>query len=189
MNTFDFDKTIYNGDSTTHFVMYLARRHPRVIFSLVGSLGAVMRYKTGKISKTAMKERLYKAFAYVPDMESEVERFWKTHIKRIEPWYLEIKKPDDVIISASPEFLLEIPKREVGFGTLIASRVDMHTGKYDGLNCYGEEKPRRFAERFGEGWETLSDTFYSDSYSDDPMAKISKKAYLIKKHKPTEWVK
>ena len=134
-----------------------------------------------------MKERLYKAFVHVPNMEGEVELFWKLHMKNIEKWYLEIKRPDDVVISASPEFLLEIPVKKLGIGTLIASRVDMKTGKYDGLNCYGEEKPKRFAEYFGEGWEELSDNFYSDSYSDSPMAEISKKAYIIKKHTPLPW--
>ena len=110
-------------------------------------------------------------------------------MKNIEQWYLDIKKPDDVVISASPEFLLRIPIENLGIGTLIASRVDMKTGEYDGLNCYGEEKPQRFAEYFGEGWEGLSDNFYSDSYSDTPMARIAKRAYIIKKHAPTEWGK
>ena len=189
MNVFDFDKTIYDGDSTTHFCFFIARRHPRVILDFIGSLGAVIAYKTGKKSKTEMKEQLYRCFTHVPDMENEIELFWKSHLKNIEKWYLDIKQPDDVVISASPEFLLEIPIKTLGIGTLIASRVDMKTGKYDGLNCYGEEKPRRFAAHFGDGWETLSDNFYSDSYSDTPMAKIAKKAYIIKKHTPIDWGK
>ena len=189
MNVFDFDKTIYDGDSTTHFCIFIARRHPRVILDFIGSLGAVIKYKTGKITKTAMKERLYHCFNHVADMEGEVKLFWKKHMKNIEKWYLDIKKPDDVVISASPEFLLEIPIRELGIDTLIASRVDMKTGKYDGLNCYGEEKPKRFAEHFGEGFETLSDKFYSDSYSDTPMAKIAREAYIIKAHQLHTWGK
>ena len=189
MNTFDFDKTIYDGDSTTHFCIFIAKRHPKVILSFIGSLGAVIRFKLGKITKTAMKERLYKAFTCVPDMKSEVELFWDKHMKNIEQWYLDIKSPDDVVISASPEFLLRIPAEKLGFARLIGSRVDMCSGKYDGLNCYGEEKVKRFAEAFGEDYLTLSDSFYSDSYSDTPMAKISKRAYIIKNHKPQEWGK
>ena len=189
MNVFDFDKTIYDGDSTTHFCFFIARRHPRVILDFIGSLGAVIAYKTGKKTKTEMKERLYRCFAHVPDMEGEVALFWQSHLKNIEKWYLEIKRPDDVVISASPEFLLEIPIRTLGIGTLIASRVDMKTGKYTGLNCWGDEKPKRFAAHFGEGWETASDNFYSDSYSDTPMANIAKKAYIIKNHTPLDWGK
>ena len=189
MNVFDFDKTIYDGDSTVDFCVFLAKRHPKVILGFAGSLGKVMKYKLGKIEKTEMKERLYRAFTGVPDMEKELEIFWAKHMKNIEQWYLYIKKPDDVVISASPEFLLRIPIENLGIGTLIASRVDMKTGEYDGLNCYGEEKPKRFAEYFGEGWEGLSDNFYSDSYSDTPMARIAKRAYIIKNHAPTEWGK
>ena len=189
MNVFDFDKTIYDGDSTTHFCFFIVRRHPRVILDFIGALPSVLAYKMGKKTKTEMKERLYRAFTHVPNMESEIRLFWDSHMKNIEKWYLDIKKPDDVVISASPEFLLEIPIKELGIGTLIASRVDMKTGKYTGLNCYGEEKPKRFEERFGEGFETLSDNFYSDSYSDTPMANIAKKAYIIKKHTPMDWEK
>ena len=189
MNVFDFDKTIYDGDSTTHFCIFIARRHPRVILDFIGALPSVLAYKTGKKSKTEMKERLYRAFTHVGDMEREVELFWDSHMKNIEKWYLEIKKTDDVVISASPEFLLEIPIKKLGVGTLIASRVDAKTGKYTGLNCWGNEKPRRFAEHFGKGWEDLSDNFYSDSYSDSPMARIAKKAYIIKKHTPLDWGK
>ena len=189
MNVFDFDKTIYDGDSTADFCVFLAKRHPKVILEFVGSLGKVMKYKLGRIEKTEMKERLYRAFTRVPDMEKELEIFWAKHMKNIEQWYLDIKQPDDVVISASPEFLLRIPIENLGIGTLIASRVDMKTGEYDGLNCYGEEKPKRFAEYFGEGWEGLSDNFYSDSYSDTPMARIAKRAYIIKNHAPTEWEK
>lgn len=189
MNVFDFDKTIYDGDSTTHFCIFIAKRHPKVILSFICALPTVFRYKFGKISKTEMKERLYKAFSCVSDMNGEVERFWEKHFKRIEKWYLEIKKPDDVVISASPEFLLQIPIEKLGIGTLIGSRVDMKSGKYEGLNCYGEEKVKRFAEHFGEGYLSLSDNFYSDSYSDSPMARISKNAYIIKNHKPLPWKK
>ena len=187
MNVFDFDKTIYDGDSTTHFCFFIARRHPRVIFDFLAALPKAIGYKIGKNTKTEMKERLYRAFSRIPDMQKEVELFWESHMKNIEKWYLEIKKPDDVVISASPEFLLEIPIKQLGIGTLIGSRVDMKTGKYTGLNCYCEEKPKRFAEHFGEGWETISDNFYSDSYSDTPMAEIAKKAYIIKKHTPLDW--
>ena len=189
MNVFDFDKTIYNGDSTTHFCIFIACRHPRVILDFIAALPLAVGYKIGRNTKTQMKERLYRAFSRIFDIECEVELFWDKHFDRIEAWYLEIKKPDDVVISASPEFLLEIPIKKLGIGTLIASRVDMKTGKYTGLNCWGEEKPKRFAEHFGEGWESLSDNFYSDSYSDTPMAKIAKKAYIIKKHTPLDWGK
>ena len=187
MNVFDFDKTIYDGDSTVDFCLYLMGRYPAVIGDFISNLPVVLRYKLGKISKTEMKESLYKCFRRVPDMDTELVRFWDKHIKNIEKWYLDIKREDDVIISASPEFLLAECCRRIGIKHLIASRVDPGTGKYEGLNCYGEEKPKRFDERFGSECRVEIEAFYSDSYSDAPMAVISKRAYLVKKHCLNVW--
>ena len=187
MNVFDFDKTIYDGDSTVDFCLYLMGRYPAVIGDFISNLGVVLRYKAGKISKTEMKESLYKCFRRVQDMEKELERFWDGHMKNVEKWYLDIKREDDVIISASPEFLVKECCRRLGIKHVMASRVDPKTGKYDGLNCYGAEKPRRFDEYFGSEKRAEIESFYSDSYSDAPLAVLAGKAYLIKKHSPTEW--
>ena len=66
----------------------------------------------------------------------------------------------------------------------MASVVDKKTGRYSGINCWGQEKVRRFYERFENG---KIDSFYSDSYSDAPLAKISKQAYIVKNDKITAW--
>ena len=95
------------------------------------------------------------------------------------------KKSDDVIISASPEFLLEPIIKKLDISTLIASRVDKHTGLYDGINCHGKEKVRRFYEVFPDG---KIDEFYSDSYSDTPLAEIADKAYIVKGEELSEWI-
>lgn len=41
------------------------------------------------------------------------------------------------------------------------------TGEFRGENCHGAEKVRAFRERFGS---VQPEAFYSDSYSDTPMA-------------------
>lgn len=187
MNVFDFDKTIYDGDSTVELCLYLMGRYPAVIGDFISNLPVVIRYKRGKISKTEMKESLYKCFRRVPDMDAELVRFWDGHIKKVKKWYLDMKREDDVIISASPEFLLAECCRRLGIKHLIASRVDPKTGKYEGLNCYGDEKPKRFDEYFGAERRGEIEAFYSDSYSDAPMAVIAKRAYLVKKHCLNVW--
>lgn len=187
MNVFDFDKTIYDGDSTVDLCLYLMGRYPAVIGDFISNLPVVLRYKRGKISKTEMKESLYKCFRRVPDMDAELVRFWDGHIKNVKKWYLDMKREDDVIISASPDFLLAECCRRLGIKHLIASRVDPKTGKYEGLNCYGDEKPKRFDEYFGAERRGEIETFYSDSYSDAPMAVIAKRAYLVKKHCLNVW--
>ena len=187
MNIFDFDKTIYDGDSTVDLCLYLMGRYPAVIGDFISNLGVVLRYKAGKISKTEMKESLYKCFRRVQDMEKELERFWDRHMKNVEKWYLDIQREDDVIISASPEFLVKVCCERLGIKHVMASKVDPKTGKYDGLNCYGAEKPKRFDEYFGIEKRAEIESFYSDSYSDAPLAVLAEKAYLIKKHRLNEW--
>ena len=66
----------------------------------------------------------------------------------------------------------------------MASRVDIRTGVYDGLNCHGEEKVRRFREAFPDG---VIDSFYSDSYSDDPLTKLASEAWLVKGDELKPW--
>ena len=67
----------------------------------------------------------------------------------------------------------------------MASRVDKHTGVYSGINCHGKEKVRRFREKFPQG---KIGEFYSDSYSDSPLAEIADKAFMVDGEKVTKWV-
>ncbi|MGN1172926.1 MAG: haloacid dehalogenase-like hydrolase, partial [Muribaculaceae bacterium] len=61
----------------------------------------------------------------------------------VKAYYKKTQRPDDIVISASPEFLLKPEAQYLDFGKLIASKVDKHTGKYTGENCWGEEKVKR----------------------------------------------
>ena len=98
--------------------------------------------------------------------------------------YLKQKSADDVIISASPEFLVRAFAEQLGIIYVIASKVDIHTGKYLGRNCHGKEKLIRLCENFPEA---DIDSFYSDSESDIYLAKKAKQAFLIKRGTIEEW--
>ena len=139
MNVYDFDKTIYDGDSTADFYIFSLKRHKKILL-LAPSL--------------------------------------------IKPFYKNQQQKDDVIISASPEFLLAPICKTLKINYLMASVVDEHTGKYSGINCHGEEKVRRYREMFGD---TKIYEFYSDSYSDTPLAKISEKAFIVKGNRLLDW--
>lgn len=135
-------------------------------------MGAFLKfYVFKKGTKTDFKEKMYRFLTYC-DTEKDVNDFWKEYIGNIKPFYLEQKKDDDVIISASPEFLLKPVCKRLKIKNLMASKVDMHSGKYSGVNCHGKEKVKRFYEAFPDG---KIDNFYSDSYSDSPLAEIAEK--------------
>lgn len=183
MNVYDFDKTIYDGDSSVHFFIYNIKKQPSLVRFFPRQLLALLKYKLGKITKTQMKTIIYTYFQAIPDIDQRVEAFWEKHKKNLQIWYLQQRKEDDVIISASPTFLLEPICKELGVD-LIASNVDKKTGENLSENCYEHEKPIRFAKQYDVN---DIDTFYSDSRSDHPMAILAKKAVLVKKDKLMNW--
>ncbi len=184
MNVYDFDKTIYYYDSTKRFYKFLLKKYPKMALRGPVQLAAFIKYHAKITDKTAMKEVVYSAFRYVPDMEAQVEIFWDGEIKNIKEWYLKQQKEDDLIISASPEFLIFPICKRLGIKNVIASKADMKTGKYTGKNCYGEEKVVRMLSEVGH---THIDEFYSDSYSDSPLAKLADKAYLVQRDELKDW--
>lgn len=185
MNIYDFDKTIYNGDSTQHFYFYCLKHHPKIIIWLPYQACMFLLYVLGFYSKTQFKERFYKFFKSVKHIDSEVERFWDINISGIKKWYLDNQKDTDIIISASPEFLLKPICNKLGIKNLIASKVDFNDGKYTGLNCYGEEKVSRLRSEMGN---IEYEHFYSDSLSDEPLALLStKESYIVVGEKLIPW--
>ena len=183
MNTYDFDKTIYVRDSSVDFWLYCLRRHPGLLLpTLPGSLRAALRYRRGRIGTKELKEQL---FSFLPglDAQAEAERFWQTHREGIGAWYRAKRRPDDLILSASPEFLLRPIARELGV-RLIATPMDPATGRILGLNCHDEEKVRRFTAEFPGAH---SEDFHSESLSDAPMARISDRAFLVRRGRLSPW--
>ena len=135
------------------------------------------------INKTQFKERFYVFLKGIENCEYVVEEFWNEHEQKIYNWYREQHLDSDIIISASPEFLLRPIAKRIGIQEVIASRVNIKTGVYEGENCYGQEKVVRFCQvhRIDE-----ISSFYSDSYSDKPMFDISEKNFIVKKGVPQE---
>ena len=183
MNVFDFDKTIFDGDSTVRFFFFALKRHLKILLDVPGIGLAAMKYYTFRIgNKTQFKERMYR-FLKRCDTENDVKAFWDENIGGIKAFYREIHRDDDVIISASPEFLLK-PLEARRHITVIASKVSPLDGKTDGLNCYHAEKVRRFREVFPDG---QMEAFYSDSYSDEPLALLAERAYIVDGDELIDW--
>ncbi len=183
MNVYDFDRTIYDGDSTVDFYLFCLGRHKKIVLVFPSLVLAYIKYYIFKLgTKTQFKEKMYKFLKYC-DTKRDLEDFWIKHEAKIKDWYIKQKKDDDVIISASPEFLLKPIGDKLGF-KVIASDVDKSSGKYSGENCYYEEKVKRFKKEYPKN---NIDEFYSDHYSDLPLAKIAKRAYIVSKDKISNW--
>lgn len=176
VNVYDFDNTIYRGDSSYDFFRHCAWKYPRALFCALGALPWMLGMLLGLAEKTRVKERFYRYLRHVPEIQEEVDRFWLTHDQNLKSWYFAQKRPDDLIISASPVFLLEPVMRRLELAFL-ASRVNPKTGEYDGLNCHGEEKVRRMREVYPD---VEVEQFYSDSLHDTPLARLAREAFLVR---------
>lgn len=183
MNVYDFDKTIYEGDCTLDFWRCSVRRYPRTLRAFPLALYAGGAYRCGFYSKERFKETFYRFLRYIPDIGDAVQYFWDIHASKMSAWYLKQMRGDDLIISASPEFLISelCARLEVRY---IASKVDPLTGKLEGPNCAGVEKVRRFTAEY-PGAEI--ERFYSDSKTDEPLARLANEAYFVQNGCITSW--
>lgn len=184
MNVYDFDGTIYDGDSTVDFFLFALKWKPSLVRYIPKQVMGFFFYGLRRMGKTELKERFF-CFLSGIDVGRVIEGFWNQNSRKIYQWYLEQQSPDDVIISASPEFLLKPICQRLGIRYLIASKVDEHSGCFISENCHGQEKVRRLTDEYGI---VHIDHFYSDSHSDLPLAQIAEQAFLVKKGTIIKWV-
>lgn len=184
MNVYDFDGTIYDGDSSIDIYLFLLKRYPKLVAYLPKQIYGIIKYKLRLCTKEEMKESYFSFLNSVYKDDTYLVDFWSDHQNKIKKWYLDQKNNDDIIISASPEFLLKPICELLGIENLIASKVDSKTGKFLSKNCYGAEKVRRFKENFSK---CAIERFYSDSRSDECMAKLAAKAFLVQKDRIVDW--
>lgn len=184
MNVFDFDGTIYDGDSSLDFWLFCVAKRPSLLRYFPNQICGWLLYKTGRISKGEFKSRFFSFFAGIPKIDVFVKEFWNKNERRIKSWYKRMRRSDDCVVSASPRFLLEEICGRLGIKHLMATEVDTRTGRLLGKNCYGVEKIRRL---FFEFENVHVDAFYSDSLSDLPLAQIAEQAYLVRKGVLITW--
>ncbi len=186
MNVFDFDNTIYDGESAFDFFVFCARKYPRMIKFFPRVISVVILYKLCRITREGLLDRMEKYDAEIlriaGDIRVLVREFWDKNESKIKPYYSKIRRDDDVIISASFDFLLDEIMQRVGIKNCICSKMDLETGRVTQL-CFGDEKVRLFKEAYPDG---TVDCFFTDSMNDLPMTKLAKKSYIVKGNKIRE---
>lgn len=184
MNVYDFDGTIYDGDSTRDFIVFCAAHYPAVIARFPGAIAALCAYALGRLSRDEAKGRCLHVLAAVPDLTRAVSKFWDRSMPKVMRWYIDQRESDDLVISASPDFLVDEACRRLEIRGPIATLVDVHTMGMLTPNCRGEEKVRRLSAELPDA---RIEAFYSDSVSDEPIARIAQRAYLVCRGKISPW--
>ena len=184
MNIYDFDGTIYDGDSSIDFFKFCVKKDKTCLLILPKFFLTLIGYKLKIYDKEKLKSTFFSFVKKFNDLESLILEFWELNKKKIKKFYWENKKTDDIIISASPEFLLKPIVHQLGV-KLIGTNVDVKTGKIIGKNCYGEVKVERLLEIGIDHCEN----FYSDSLSDTPCSLLAKQSFIVKGEKLIPWDK
>ena len=152
-------------------------------------LYSALLYKLNKLSIDKLSEAASKLAKTVvnnkENIDAFVEEFWNINKSKLKKEYLDMISSEDIIITASPNILIEGIAKELKTKKIISSIFNVDTGKFEFL-CFRENKVKVFKEKFPD---VVIDEFYTDSYSDLPLMKIAKKAYLVKKNNPPELIK
>ena len=176
MNVYDFDGTIFPTDCSIGFCIWCMNRHPRLWFTFFPkALKAVILKKRGKIPEYLMQRQFFGYLTLIDDFDEQIERYWDKNEKKIAAWYLAQKRPDDLIISASPECIIRPIARRLGVNYM-ASEYDREFGVFTNNLMYAKEKAKYIIDH---GFPMI-DNFYSDSLADTPLALCAEKAHLVK---------
>lgn len=189
MNVYDFDETILKGDSEIYFFKY-ALKHKLVPFkarltirhNLILEKIKINHKHLFSINKTRLN--IYHSLKDIKDLDNVLENFWDEHIKYIKDFYYKNQKEDDVIISATPDFILKPIIKRLNIKYLIATPFNLHTFEIIGEYNHKEFKVLNFYKAFEDG---IIDEFYSDSNNDRFLAMEAKKAYKVKDNIIEEW--
>ncbi len=157
IDIYDFDKTIVPFDSGSRFALYCLLHYPWIIIYLPIVAVAAILMLLKVINFTSFKKTCFMFVPLIP-LKKAVNGFWNKYEKEAHKWFFN-RKRTCVVISASPDFLLEEIAKRLSFDYLICTRHSKKSGIIIGENCRDGEKVRRLYEKF-------SDIQVIDVYSD-----------------------
>lgn len=180
LNVYDFDNTIYDGESIFDFFLFCLKKQPSLVRYIPLMVNTLAQYKLCRITAEELTEKAEKYmgrfFSGFEDTQGLIKEFWDKNIGKIKPFYLQNHREDDVIITASWDALIAEACKRLGIHEYIASEIDKETFRIKFL-CYRDNKVHAFREKY-RGKKV--DSFYTDSKNDLPMMKIAERAYIVK---------
>lgn len=183
MKVFDFDNTLYHGESAVDLALYMIRNNKRIIKYLPSIFINLIKYKLCMVEKKkmvyAINDFLRNALRDKEELFGAINGFWQKNSCKLDKNMLKKINKDDVIITAGPDFLINGIRELLGTDNIICSRIDSDKMKVKYLN-FGDNKVKQYKAVYGD---KQIDCFYTDSYNDKALMDISDKVYIVKKGK------
>ena len=183
MNVYDFDNTIYDGESMVDFLLFCLSKNKKYSYCLPKLMYPALLYKLNRLSIeeiTKIASSMSHLIVKNKDQAEElIVEFWKKYSYKLKKDFLSKIKEEDIIITASPYQLINGIKDKLKTSNIIASRLDLETGKLEFL-CYKDNKLIALKKQYPS---VQIDKFYTDSLSDISLINSAKEAYLVKKRK------
>ena len=194
LSVYDFDKTIYNGETLNDFYRFYLIKKPWKIYTVIFQLWYFLLYVLKIISLEKLKENFlcFLNGENTGELKKLIREFWEKKESKINLWVkdeiLKNKKETEILvaISASPTFLIIDRLRLMGFDVVIGTDFLFESTKFHShitsKNCKNYEKVKRL-DKWAEDNNIQYDivNFYSDSIADKPLFDLAEHKYWIKK--------
>lgn len=187
MRVFDFDNTIYDGESIFDIFLYFLKKDTGSVIKIAPKfIKDFIRYKLDKITVEEAMQSYGDAFKKYcmkyDNIFEEFEKFWDLNQHKIKSFYPKLQREDDIVVSGCPECLLSIICKRIGIKHFIGSDIDPVKGEINHIN-YKDKKIIAFRKVYGD---VIIDDFYTDSMADKPMMDISKNVFMVRDDKITQ---
>ena len=194
LSVYDFDKTIYNGETLNDFYRFYLIKKPWKIYTVIFQLWYFLLYVLKIINLEKLKENFLRFLngENTGELKKLIREFWKKKESKINLWVkdeiLKNKKETEILvaISASPTFLIIDRLRLMGFDVVIGTDFLFESTKFHShitsKNCKNYEEVKRL-DKWAEDNNIQYDivNFYSDSIADKPLFDLAEHKYWIKK--------
>jgi len=185
---FDLDNTIISCDSFKLFLLKWFLKNPKVfIFNFLYLVLVYFLFILNLIKRDKLKE-IFLKIALKYSNKKQIINFSNNFAKFIVSNYLRIgskkilKKKNciKILISASPNFYVNIIGKILNFDQIYSTKIDLdkNIGKIIGKNCYGFQK-LLIIKKLNLKNKNLY--FFTDSKSDLPLIKYCEKSFVLPK--------
>ena len=180
IDVYDFDGTLYRGDSTFDYIVFIVKRHIYLIFLFpIILIYTVLLLFNGSL--TVFKGRLFHLFSKFIDLKEEGKKFWSDEKinNKINKWFYECQKDIPVVIASASvdvELMYAPPVKQCD--VLICTQLD-DNGYLRGKNCKSTVKIERIKQIYGN---VCIRSMYTDNIkADGPLLDIAEEKYIVDK--------